>query len=469
MRPTRRPLTWTVLALGLATALGCGSTGLGPLAASVPASALFAAGTQEASVVLQYKTRAQLAALGDSGIDTEGVDVKNRRLRAVLTPAQYAMVIKLGVKVLRDTQAVKRGYDPKYRTYTQMVNNLRGLAAKRPDLAEVVDAGDSWEKTQRKADRDIVALHIGKKGKGQPVVLYAGCHHARELVTPEMVLKMAQHLIDGYGVDPEVTGLVDTRDIWLVPMVNPDGHAIAEKGQNQRKNTNTVTGGKSRIGVDLNRNYGGPQWSQVGSSGSPESDTFHGAAGFSEPETAAMRDLMRKIKPTYLLTFHSYSNIVLWPWGYTDAPPPDRRLELVGKKLGELSGYDAGQSGPALYPTAGDDTDWAFAELGTLAYTVEIGGWSDGFDPPYSKVAKFWDENRPMMLFTLRTADNPAAAAGPEVGSSRARGVEHFLGRPGPAGAGLAALPQGGARQLVWSHAKDGNGNWGPWSITWSR
>lgn len=471
MFPTRRSLASTVLSLGLLTAVGCGTPGLAPRAASVPAAQLFAAGKTEAAVVLQYRHRAQLAAMGASGIDTEGVDVKNRRLRAVLTPAQYELVTKLGVTVVRDTQGLfgGRGYDPKYRTYVQSVNELRALAAKNPGLAEVVDVGDSWEKTQRKADRDIVALHIGKKGAGKPVVLYAGCHHARELVTPEMVLMLGKHLIDGYGVDPEVTAMVDTRDIWLVPMVNPDGHAIAEKGQNQRKNTNTLTGGKSRIGVDLNRNYGGPMWSQVGSSNSAESDTFHGTAGFSEPETAAMRDLMRKIKPTYLLTFHSYSNIVLWPWGYTDAPPPDPRLALVGKKLGELSGYDAGQSGPALYPTAGDDTDWAFEELGTLAYTVEIGGWSDGFDPPYSKVARFWDENRPMMLFALRTADNPAAAAGPEVGSSKAREVEHFLGQPGVAGTGAKFVKAGGPRQLVWTHAQDAKGTWGPWSITWSK
>ena len=472
MSTTRRSLTWSVLSLSLATALiGCGTTALPNRAASVPATALFAAGKTEAAVILQYRHRAQLAALGAAGIDTEGVDVKNRRLRAVLTPAQYEIVTKLGVTIARDTQGLfgGRGYDPKYRTYVQSVNELRGLANKRADLAEIVDIGDSWEKTQRKADRDVVALHIGKKGSGKPVVLFAGCHHARELVTPEMVLMMAKHLVEGYGVDPEVTAMVDTRDIWLVPMVNPDGHAVAEQGKNQRKNTNTLTGGKSRIGVDLNRNYGGPQWSQVGSSNSPESDTFHGTAGFSEPETQAMRDLMRKIKPTYLLTFHSYSNIVLWPWGYTDAPPPDPRLAIVGKKLGELSGYEAGQSGPALYPTAGDDTDWAFAELGTLAYTVEIGGWGDGFDPPYASVAKFWNENKPMMRFALRTADNPAAAAGPEVNTSRARAVEHFLGRPGMAGDGLKAVPAGGPKQLVWSHAQDAKGTWGPWSITWSK
>jgi hypothetical protein len=121
--------------------------------------------------------------------------------------------------------------------------------------------------------------------------------------------------------------------------------------------------------------------------------------------------------------------------------------------------------------------DWA--ELGTLAYTVEVGGWSDGFDPPYSSVARFWDENRPMMLYTLRTADNPAAAAGPEVVRQRTGprpvAAEYFLGQPGQAGSGQPSAPgaapvvAAGERTLVWSHARDGRGTWGPWTITWSR
>lgn len=468
-----RALVTSALAFGLALTIGCGTSGLqNPLtktAIAARAQAVFG-DAADADVVVSFRDRQQLQGMVNAGIDAEGMDMAGKRFRTVLDLAQFEAASRLGAKITRDTRRA-RGYDAAYRTYSQLGGDLRALVAKQPELAEVVDVGDGWEKTQKTADRDILALHIGKKNAGKPVVLYAGCHHARELVTPEMVLKMAQLLINGYGTDPEITGLVDTRDIWLVPMVNPDGHAKAEKGKDQRKNTNIITGGKNRIGVDLNRNYGAPEWGNVGTSHSPESDTFCGASAFSEPETAAMRDLMKKIKPIYLLTFHSYSNVVLWPWGYTEAPPPDKRLELVGKKLGELSGYEAGQSSTQLYATAGDDTDWAFKELGTLAYTVEIGGWGDGFDPPYSSVAKFWDENRPMMLYALRTADNPAAAAGPELNGPRNRvaAAEYFVGGPGRTGAGRATPPIGGARQLVWGHGKDAKGNWGPWSITWSK
>ncbi|MEB3196480.1 MAG: M14 family metallopeptidase [Candidatus Sericytochromatia bacterium] len=472
----RKGLTLT-LGMWLIASAGCGRPAPGGLARGA-AEGLQARADASSPVAVTYQTRAQLGTLARAGVDFEGFDTRRKRFRAKLTPEQFALAQRLGLKITQDLTGRRNQYDPQYRTYEQTVALLRSLADKRPDLAEVVDIGDAWEKTQKRADRDIVALRLGKKGAGKPVVLFAGCHHARELATPEMVLLMAEELVTRYGQDAEITGLVDQREIWLVPMVNPDGHARAEKGADQRKNTNNVTGGKQRIGVDLNRNYGGPDWGGAGTSSAPNADTFGGTAAFSEPETQAMRDLMRRIKPTYLMTFHSYSNMVLWPWGYTDAPPPDPRLALVGQKLGELSGYEAGQSGPALYATAGDDTDWAFAELGTLAYTVEVGGWSDGFDPPYEAVKRFWQENRPMMMFALRTADHPAAAAGPEMRGGKgpkATAAELFLGRPGPSGTGQAVAPgkapvvTSSERTLVWSHARDARGNWGPWSITWSR
>jgi hypothetical protein len=187
---------------------------------------------------------------------------------------------------------------------------------------------------------------------------------------------------------------------------------------------------------------------------------------------------MRRIKPTYLLSFHAYSNLVLWPWGYTDEAPPDARLPLVGKRLGQVSGYEAGQSGPTLYPTAGDDTDWAFAELGTLAYTIEVGDFNDGFAPPYRDVPRLWKPNLRMMSLILRTADDPNRAAGPDMVTPKgpkAVAAEYFLRQPGAAGTGQAMEPgkapvfASGGRELVWSHARDARGNWGPWNITWSR
>lgn len=486
-----RSLVLTLVSASVLTGCSLADQGRSLLGGEPPSGPVaFTHSSGKAAVVLHYKDRDTLTQLMGTGIDLWSVDNAKLQAQAALTPAQVEQAKRLGMRVtqLPDRRLFNR-FDAGYHTYEQIAIELRGLAQQRPDLARVIDLGDSWEKTQKRADRDLLALKVGK-GTGKPVVLFAACHHARELVTPEMVLRMAQLLISQYGQDPEITAWVDTREIWLVPMVNPDGHALAARGENQRKNTNDVSGGKRRVGVDLNRNYS-TAWGTVGDSPQPESDTFRGKNPFSEPETQAMRDLMTASKPVFLLTFHSYSNMVLWPWDHKDAPAPDPRLPAIGKEFGKLSGYKA-QQGSELYLNGGDDVDWAFDQLGTLSYTIEIGSWNDGFDPPYARVDRFWNENRPMMLYALKVADRPSRVFGPtlqepEVTASglrvrsqaALRRAEAFVGTPGAAGTGMPlaidgleaqaslALPEG--RQLLWVHAQGENGEWGPWEITWSR
>jgi carboxypeptidase T len=486
-----RSLVLTLVSASVLTGCSLADQGRSLLGGDTPSGPVaFTHSSGKAAVLLHYGDRDKLTQLMGSGLDLWSVDNAKRQAMAAATPAQVEQAKRLGMRVsqLPDKRLFNR-FDAGYQTYEQIATQLRGLAQRRPDLASMVDLGDSWEKTQTRADRDILALKVGK-GTGKPVVLFAACHHPRELVTPEMVLRMAHLLIDQYGQDPEITAWVDTREIWLVPMVNPDGHALASKGQNQRKNTNDVSGGKRRVGVDLNRNYA-TAWGTVGDSPQPESDTFRGKNPFSEPETQAMRDLMTAKKPVFLLTFHSFSNMVLWPWDHKNEPAPDPRLSAIGKELGKLSGYKA-QQGSELYLNGGDDVDWAFEKLGTLSYTIEIGSWNDGFDPPYARVDRFWQENRPMMLYALKVADRPAQVFGPALSDPEvtAAGIrvrsevplqraEAFLGVPGASGTGMPlsvsgleahgtlALPE--SRQLLWIHARGENGEWGPWEVTWSR
>lgn len=478
--------------LSAAVVASCGLVpGSNPLGGGEGKPIVFANPNQLVAVEMTFQDRKQVQGLADAGVDFWSIDRKGKRLKTALDQAQYETALRLGLTITRrNDRFLKNTFDKGYHTYDSMLADLQAVAARYPQLVELVDIGDGWEKTQGKANRDLWAIHFKKAGAGKPTVLFAGCHHARELVTPEMVLGMVHHLAEGYGKDAEVTSAVDGRDIWLVPMVNPDGHALAEKGANQRKNTNNVTGGKSRPGVDLNRNYDAA-WGTAGDSGHPESDTFRGSKAFSEPETQAMRDLMLRIKPVMFLTFHSFANTVMWSWDKTTAPPPDKRLEPVGKALGKLSGYDAYQ-GSQMYVNSGDDVDWAFEKLGTLAYTVEIGSYNDGFDPPFSRIPQFWNENRPMMLYTLKIADNPGAVFGPEVSQPTVAGdrlsiagkapvvaAEYFVGRPGAAGTGTPLRVDGltgtglvsrtEARQLLYVHAKGPNGAWGPYETTWTR
>ncbi|MFP5502480.1 MAG: M14 family zinc carboxypeptidase, partial [Candidatus Sericytochromatia bacterium] len=227
-----------------------------------------------------------------------------------------------------------------------------------------------------------------------------------------------------------------------------------------------------------------------GASSHPSHATFRGPGAFSEPETQAIKTLVESRKFTMLMTYHSFSNLILWPWGNTDAPPPDKRLPAIGKKLGDLSGYKPQQS-VDLYPTSGDTTDWAFGEHGIMAYTTEIGSWNDGFDPPYSRMTKFWAENEPGARLMLQLAENPSHVFGPEVAEATVRGgtlsvdmrgaveAEVFFGQAGADGTGQPVtvnrgraelrLPADAAGQLVLVHGKDAKGAWGPIKATFAR
>jgi len=485
---------WRLIAAMGLTLASCGLPGARPDTTGPQAveRALARAGT--AAVELVYTDRQQVQKLVDAGLDVWGKDRTRKTIWTTLDREQYMLAKNLGMRVTLRTDVPRvRTFDPDYHTFEELQTALKQLAARYSDRVELVAVGKSWETSQGKANRPLWALHLRRAPEGSPTVLYAGCHHARELVTPEMVLNMARLLLEQDGQDPEITAWIKTRDIWLVPMVNPDGHILAEQGDNHRKNTNRVTGGVRNVGVDLNRNYDA-SWGTAGDSGNRESDVFRGASAFSEPETQAMRDLMMRIKPVFLLTYHSFSNAVMWSWDKTSAPPPDRRLALVGAQLGKLSGYDAYQ-GSQMYVNSGDDVDWAFEKLGTLAYTIEVGSFRDGFDPPFERVAKFWQENRPMMLHVLRLADNPGAAAGPEVSMAGLQdGIlsvstvtktpslgEAFLDRPGASGTGMPLSGSAGRlsarmpgiesveRRLVWVHVKGQDGTWGPWKVIWNR
>jgi hypothetical protein len=483
-----------VLATSLSVLAGCQTMTYRPAAPGATGSVAaqgwdqlsFESATDRKPVVLTGTNPAALTKLVEAGMDVWSLDRPAKKATGVLNQEQADLARQLGLSVQALPASVTRmRADSGYRTNEQIFTRMRALAAQGAGFGvELVDIGDSWEKTQGKGGADILALHF-TKGKGKPTVTFAGCHHAREITTPEMVLKMAEHLVENYGKDAEVTSDIDNRDIWIVPLVNPDGHALAVQGQDQRKNTNTKTGGKRRIGVDLNRNYA-TAWGKVGDSNQPESDVFRGTSAFSEPETSAMRDLHTKNPPVIFLSFHSYSNAVMWAWDNQSAPPPDSaKLAALGQKLGKLSGYDAYQ-GAEMYLNGGDDIDWTYDKFKTMSYTVEVG--KSGFMPPSSQLPQFWNENRPMMLYALKVADNPNAVFGPEakatvnrdgvsIAATGAVKAEYFIGKPGKAGTGNALSLNGkldvagesASRQLVYIHAQDAKGNWGPWETIWSK
>ncbi len=249
----------------------------------------------------------------------------------------------------------------------------------------------------------------------EPEVLITSAIHAREVITPETVLRIMDHLTQNYGFDPDVTALVDSREIWFVPVVNPDGYyynqVIAPTGggmwrKNRRNN------GSGIYGVDLNRNYG-YEWGydNLGSSPNPSDNTYRGTGPFSEPESQVMRDFIIAHEFVFTLYFHSYSNLILWPWGYDYLVTSE---EPLFRALGDsIAAYNSYAPGPAhgLYTANGDTDDWGYGEQ-TLknknyAFTIEIGNEDDGFWPDPARIDQLTSENLNPALFLMRVADNP--------------------------------------------------------------
>ncbi|MBU0685101.1 MAG: M14 family zinc carboxypeptidase [Thermoplasmatota archaeon] len=269
-----------------------------------------------------------------------------------------------------------------YLNYTEIKNHLLAIQSKYPDISKVYDIGNSWEKNQGTADRDILAIKISDNvavDENEPEVLIVGLHHAREWTTSELALAIAENLTAKYQNDSRLSWLVDNREIWIVPIVNPDGLDYAlETDQWWRKNRHL--NGDGSYGVDLNRNYGGSMngdsagaWGGAGSSHVPSNEVYCGLGPFSEPETQAVRDLVLARNFTLMLDYHSFGDLVMWPWGYNaNKTADDADLVRIGNEFAALNGYIPEQS-VGLYPTTGDSIDWMYGAEDVYPFCFEVG------------------------------------------------------------------------------------------------
>jgi predicted deacylase len=366
------------------------------------------------AVRLDYGSSAQLAQAVDGGLDVFGVEMAQRRAFGRILPQDLLRLRAQGLRFAVEAESapgfgVRNNFDAGFRTYEQVTADLKALAARHPDLVTLRSAGPSWETTQGKAERQLWTVRITGKGDAsqRPAVAFTANVHARELVPVELAMSLVKDLVEGYGKDAEITRMVDTRVIHVLPMANPDGHHQAEKGQDWRKNTHPFTGG---IGVDLNRNF--PfKWGMDngGSSSQPSSQTYQGPSAASEPETQALKAFLSGIPNLKIgMDYHAYSNLVMWPWGWTSAKPADARLlETIGRKLASFNKYQPCQANE-LYPTCGTIRDYVYGELHVPYFTTEIGSRFDGFDPSFKRAQALIAENKPGAMYLLRIADDPS-------------------------------------------------------------
>ncbi len=271
------------------------------------------------------------------------------------------------------------GFFSQYRNLAEINAFVDGLVTQRPDLASVSTFGQSIE------NRDLRVLTItGPGGGNKPQVVYNFLQHAREWITGAAGCFLADHLVQNYGVDPEITALLDAVEFHIVNVLNPDGYEYSW-GPNRLWRKNRRNNGGGDFGVDLNRNWDAG-WGGVGSSGDPGSDTYRGTAAFSEPETAGLRDYMRTLPRIQgHIDVHSYSQLVLHPYGYTSSLPPDHPAldelgGLINDAMQNLYGktYIHGPIWTTIYPASGGAEDWSYDEFTGTAATPVM--YSYGFE-----------------------------------------------------------------------------------------
>lgn len=309
-----------------------------------------------------------------------------------------------------------------YHTYAEMNAEIDALAAAYPSLTHIDTLGVTYE------GRFLRALKISDNAdadEDEPEAFIFGCLHARELMSVEMPLLFARYLLERYATDPRVAAIVDGREAWIAPMMNPDGHVYVELNHGGASynwwRKNRRPNGDGTYGVDLNRNFG-YMWAydNIGSSPLTSSVVYRGPAPFSELETQAVRDFCAARDFTVNVSYHSYGGLILYPWGYAALFTPDQELfQALGDTLASGSGYLAGNTATgAIYVTNGGSDDWMYGDTTTkpvvTSYTVELNSYEQGgFSPPDTLIAPTFDLVLELNLRILEYADEPRRVLGP--------------------------------------------------------
>jgi carboxypeptidase T len=417
-----------------AVAMGIAIAG-GPVAAqpSFPRAAVKAtvSGQYEVYDARDLSMRNAIASTG-AAID----NVEHAVVTVTATTAEVAAIRALGFRTEAVPQPVVGpegvsaldfpSRDAAYHNYAELTTEVNAIVAKYPTIAKKVSIGTSYE------GRDLMAVKISDNvatDEAEPEVLYDANHHAREHLTVEMGVYLLHLFTDNYASDTRIKNIVNSREIWIVPSVNPDGseYDIASGSYRSWRKNRQPNSGSSYIGTDLNRNYGYKWGCCGGSSGTKSSETYRGPSAFSAPETQAVRDFVngrvvggkQQIKAG--MDFHTYSELVLWPFGYTSAgtatgmnADQNSTFATLGKKMAASNGYTPEQSSD-LYVTDGDLLDWMWGTHKIFAYTFEMYPTSSsggGFYPPASVITRETARNKEAALLLAEYADCPYKVIG---------------------------------------------------------
>ena len=358
------------------------------------------------------------------------VEVDHGEVSVPATRRAVRRMRRLGYRVTRLAPAPKRGRgggaraaafpaaDAAYHDYAEMAAETAQAAADFPQLVSRFSLGRSYQ------GRELWAVKVSDNvaaDEPEPEVLFTANQHAREHLTVEMALYLLRELTTKYASDARIKSIVDGRETWIVFMVNPDGveYDIATGSYRSWRKNRQPNAGSTFVGTDLNRNWS-YQWGCCGgSSGSFSSETYRGSAPFSAPETARVRDFVnsrvvggvQQIKAH--IDFHTYSELILWPYGYTTADTAqgltidDRNAHAeLGRRMAATNGYTPEQASD-LYIADGTIDDWLWGAHKIFTYTFEMypRSSSPGFYPPDEVIGRETSRNREAVLMLEEAAD----------------------------------------------------------------
>jgi len=377
--------------------------------------------------------------------NTEGYDIASIKpgvyIDLVVTGTKSDELLKEGYK-FKVTQTTKQLKDNMvtrsenklagYRSYEDLMEELEQIQLDYPNICKVYDIGDTRGKEYSDNgisyyddyNHEIWAVKISDNveiEEDEPSFYYVSEHHSREPISLEVNMNFLYNLLENYGSDPDITASIDNKQIWFVPLVNPNGHkivtdeidtwwrkSITDNNENQVFDTDNYSG-YGDDGVDPNRNYGF-EWGFTGASGDINYSTYHGTSGFSEPNTTAIKELVESHHFVAGISYHSYSELVLFPFGYGSGvyAPDHNALEELAVDMAESipklsgSGHYTPENAWELYPCMGTTDDFTYGAHGVFGFTVELG---TQFIPPASQIQTICDDNLEASYILLNRVD----------------------------------------------------------------
>lgn len=323
-----------------------------------------------------------MRALDQAGFDVAGRNAAQGTVEVVATQEEVSRLEAFGLSLRIIGQSGGKGIPSGYTDFSTILSMLANWETTYPSIADNVNLGQSYGPGATCEDRPLHALKISdnvQSDEDEPTILIVSCHHAREIVTPELALYIIDQLLTGYGSDPDITRWIDENEIWIAPVWNPDGLVYCWTVYDYwRKNRKPLPGGN--FGIDLNRNYPYGWYGPYSGSTSYSSDTYKGPSPASEEETETMLDWARDRRFAKVLDFHSSGREVLYTYYETSAMPS--QIENWFSSKATTFSQELGYGGWQRKPSAeGEHYQWELNELGSFAFLVET---HTSFQPSYS-------------------------------------------------------------------------------------